>query len=75
MTWKPALNLQQTAEKFEKKMTVKMIIEPIIKASLRSKIFIVSNYTLSMSMFEYVFTDETQSLLLVGLAKSLVLKK
>ena len=41
MTWIAVLNLKQKAEKFEKKMTVKMILEGIIKALLKSKIFIL----------------------------------
>ena len=43
MTWSPVLNLKPKAEKFEEKMTVKTIIERIIKALLKSKIFIVLN--------------------------------
>ena len=41
--WNPVLNLKPKAEKFEEIMTVKMIIECIIKALLKSKIFIISN--------------------------------
>ena len=43
VTWNPVLNLKLKAEKFEKRVTVKIIIERIIKALLKSKIFIVSN--------------------------------
>ena len=39
----PVLNLKPKAEKFEKRVTVKIIIERIIKALLKGKIFIVSN--------------------------------
>ena len=39
----PVLNLKPKAEKFEERMTVKMVIGLIIKALLKSKIFIVSN--------------------------------
>ena len=37
------MNLKSKAEKFEERVTVKMIIERIINALLKSKIFIVSN--------------------------------
>ena len=43
MTWNPVLNLKPKAEKFEERVTVKIIIERIIKALLKGKIFIVSN--------------------------------
>ena len=42
-TWNPVLNLKPKAEKFEERVTVKIIIERIIKALLKGKIFIVSN--------------------------------
>ena len=32
MTWRPALNLNRRAERFEQKMKVKMIMERIMKA-------------------------------------------
>ena len=37
------MNLKPIAEKFEERMTVKIIIGLIVKASLKSKIFIVLN--------------------------------
>ena len=37
------MNLKPKAEKFEERVTVKMIIGRIIKALLKGKIFIVSN--------------------------------
>ena len=43
MTWNPVLNLKAKEEKFEEGMAVKMIIERIIKALLKVKIFTVSN--------------------------------
>ena len=39
----PVLNLKSKAEKFEEKVTVTIIIERIIKALLKDKIFIVSS--------------------------------
>ena len=75
------LNLKPKAEKFEERMTVKIIIECIIKALLKSKI--IYNFELiyshglvsginSLSMF---ILRRPESLLLSGLTKSLVLKK
>ena len=43
MAWNPVLNLKAQVEKFEERVTVKIIIERIIKALLKSKIFIVSD--------------------------------
>ena len=43
VTRNPVLNLKPNAEKFKERVTVKIIIEPIIKALLKGKIFIVSN--------------------------------
>ena len=43
MAWNPVLNLKAKVEKFEERVTVKIIIERIIKALLKSKIFIVSD--------------------------------
>ena len=81
MTWKPVLNLKPSVEKFERRMKVKMIIERIMKALLKSKIIysseliynhgLVSGIT-SLSMF---LLRRTGYLLSAGLAKSLVLKK
>ena len=36
--WSPVLNLKPSAEKFEERMAIKIIVEPIIKALLKSKI-------------------------------------
>ena len=41
--WNPVLNLKPKEEKFEERVAVKIIIERIIKALLKVKIFIVSN--------------------------------
>ena len=80
MTWSPVLNLKPKVEKFEGKMTFKMIIGLIAKALLKSNIYsfelifshgLVSGIT-SLSMFLLM---RPESLLLAGLAKSLVLKK
>ena len=38
MMWSPAWNLKPRGERFEQRMKVKMIIEHIIKALLKSKI-------------------------------------
>ena len=43
MTWNPVLNLKPKAEKFEERVTGKIIFQYIIKALLKGKIFIVSN--------------------------------
>ena len=77
----PVLNLKPSEEKFEERMTIKIIIERIIKALLKSKVIysfeliyshgLVSRIT-SLSMFSLI---RPESLLLAGLAKSLVLKK
>ena len=79
--WSPVLNLKPRAETFEEGMTVKMVNEHIINALLKSKIIysfeliychgLVSGVT-SLSMFLWM---KPKSLLLAGLAKSLVLKK
>ena len=75
------MNLKLKAEKFEERMTVKMIIERIIKTLLRSKIIYIFDLIyshglvsgiMSLSMFLLM---RPESLLLAGLAKSLVLKK
>ena len=81
MTLSPVLNLKQKAEKFEERMIVKMIIERIVKALLKSKMIysfelnysrgLMSGIT-SLSMFLLV---KSESFLLSGLGKSLVLKK
>ena len=81
MTWSPVLNLKPNAEKFEERMTVKMIFERIIKALLKSKTIysfeliyshgLASEIT-SLSMFLLM---RPEGLLLARLAKSLVLKK
>ena len=75
MTWSPVLNLKPSAEKFEERMAVKMIVEPIIKALLKSKIIydfqliyshgLVSGIT-SLSMFLLM---RSECLLLAKLAK------
>ena len=74
------MNLKPKVEKFEGKMTFKMIIGLIAKALLKSNIYsfelifshgLVSGIT-SLSMFLLM---RPESLLLAGLAKSLVLKK
>ena len=39
--WNTVLNLKPSVEKFEEKMTVKMITERIIKALLKSKIIYI----------------------------------
>ena len=63
MTWSPDLTLKPRADRFEQKMTVKMIIERIIKALLKSKItdgfeLIYSHGLLSTDHhFKYVFTE------------------
>ena len=41
--WSPVLNLKPKADIFEEKMLVKTIVGHIIKALLKSKIFIVWN--------------------------------
>ena len=41
--WSPVLNLKPKAEVFEERIPVKMIVGHIIKALLKSKIFIVWN--------------------------------
>ena len=75
------MNLKPSAEKFEEGMAVKMINERIIKALLKSKIIysfeLIYSHGLvseipSLSMFLLM---RLESLLLTGLAKSLVLKK
>ena len=75
------MNLNWSKEKFEERMAVKMTIESIIKALLKSKITysfeliyshgLVPGIT-SLSMFLLM---RPESLLLAVLAKSLVLKK
>ena len=77
----PVLNLKPSAEKFEERMIIKMIVERIIKELLKSKIIysfeliyspgLVPGIT-SLSMFVLM---RPESLLSAGLAKSLVLKK
>ena len=77
----PVLNLKPSEEKFEERMTIKIMTERIIKALLKSKISysfkliyshgLVSRIT-SLSMFLLI---RPESLLLAGLAKSLVLIK
>ena len=74
------MNLKPSAEKFEERMIINMIIERIIKALLKSKIIysfelihshdLVSGIT-SLSIFLLM---RPKSLALAGLAKSLVLK-
>ena len=81
VTWNPVLNLKQKAEKFGERLTVKMTIERMIKTLLKRKIIysfeiiysrgLVSGIT-SFSMFLLM---RSESLLLSGLAKYLVLKK
>ena len=75
------MNLKPSAEKFEEKMAIKMIIERVIKALLMSKKIYsfelihshgqISGVT-SLSRFLLM---KPESLLLAGLAKSLNLKK
>ena len=75
------MNLKPKAEKFDERMIVKMIIGHIIKAFLKRKIIysfeliyslgLVPGIT-SLSMFLLM---KPKSLLLAGLAKTLVLKK
>ena len=48
VTWGPVLNLKTKAEKFEEIMTVKMIIERIIKALLKS--IIIYSFELIMEV-------------------------
>ena len=75
------LNVKLKTEKFEERVTVKIIIERIMKALLKGKIFVcgfelvyshglVSGIT-SLSMFLMM---RPGSLVLAGLAKFLVLK-
>ena len=80
MTWSPVLNLKPKVEKFEGKMTFKMIIGLIAKALLKNNIYsfelifshgLVSGIT-SLSM---LLLMRPEYLPLAGLAKSLVLKK
>ena len=77
----PSFELKPKVEKFEEKMTVKMIIDRIIEALLTSKIIysfeliyshgLVSGIT-SLSIFLLM---RPKSLLVAGLAKFLVSKK
>ena len=81
MAWSPVFNLKPSVEKVEERMTIKMITKSIIKEFLKSKIIysfeltyshgLVSGIT-NLSMFLMM---RPESLLLAGLAKSLVLKK
>ena len=81
MAWSSFMNLKPSVEKFEQRMKLKIIIKHIIKALLKSKIIysfeliyshgLVPGIT-SLSMF---WLRRPESLLLVGLAKSLILKK
>ena len=75
------MNLKASEERFEERMSIKIVIERIIKALLKSKIIysfeLIYSHGLvsgipSLSMF---LTMRLESLLLTGLAKSLVLKK
>ena len=75
MTWRPVLNLKPSAERFEQRINVKMIILRIIKAVLNSKIiysFELINHELlseiiSLSMF---LLRRAESLLAAEPAKS-----
>ena len=75
MTWRPVLNLKPSAERFELRIKVKMIILRIIKAVLNSKIiysFELINHELlseiiSLSMF---LLRRAESLLAAEPAKS-----
>ena len=80
VTWRPVLNLKPSAERFERRMKVKMIIKRIMKALLKSKIIYSSELIyshglvskiISLSMF---LLRRPEYLLLDGFAKSLVLK-
>ena len=81
MAWSPVLILKPSEEKFEKRMTIKMIIERIIKALLKSKIvysfeLIYSHGLVSaITSLSVLLLVRPKSVLLAGLAKSLVLKK
>ena len=64
MTWTPVLNLKPSAERFERRIKVKMIIERIMKALLKSKIIynfeLIYNHVLVSGITSRsVFTEET----------------
>ena len=75
------MNLKPSAEKFEEKMIVKMITEHIIKALWKSKIIynfeLIYSYGLvsGTTSSSVLLLMRSESLLLAGLARSLVLKK
>ena len=75
------MNLIPTAEKFGERMTIKMIIEAIIKALLKSKIIYSFELIYSHGLVYGITSLITfllmipKSLLLAGIAKSLLLKK
>ena len=81
MTWSPALNLKPSAEKFEQRMKVKMIIGHIIKALLKSTVIYSFNLIYSHGLvsgitnLSMILLMKPESLLLAGLAKSLIFKK
>ena len=75
------MDLKPSEEKIEQRLKVKMIIECNIKESLKSKIIysfeliyshVLVSRTTSLSMFLW---RRPESVLLAGLAKSLILKK
>ena len=81
MAWNPVLNLKPSEEKFEERMTTKMITEGIMKALLKSKIIysfeLIYSHDLvpGITNLSMVLLMRPESLPLAGLAKSLVLKK
>ena len=81
MKWRPVLKLKLSAQRFERRMKVKMIIKRIMKALLIRKLIysfdLIYNHGLvfgitSLSMF---LLRRLKYLLLAGLAKSVVLRK
>ena len=50
MTWRPVLNLKTSAESFEQTMKVKMIMERIMKALLKSKMIYSFELTYNHSL-------------------------
>ena len=61
MEWKPVLKLKPTAERFQRRTKVKMIIERIIKALLKNKLIYSSELIYNHDhKFEYVLTEESR---------------
>ena len=64
MKWRPVLKLNTRAGRFQRRMKVKMIIERIMKALLKSKLIYSSELIYNQPgvwdhQFENVFTEET----------------